>query len=61
MNKIHSIYRKDPAEIPWSETGATYVVESTGVFTTMDKAAVSVTLRISWNGRCGAVRSWVKG
>ncbi|XP_041377537.1 glyceraldehyde-3-phosphate dehydrogenase-like [Gigantopelta aegis] len=31
--------KKDPAEIPWSETGATYVVESTGVFTTKDKAA----------------------
>lgn len=31
--------KKDPAEIPWSETGAYYVVESTGVFTTKDKAA----------------------
>jgi len=29
---------KDPAAIPWSETGAYYVVESTGVFTTTDKA-----------------------
>lgn len=29
---------KDPANIPWSETGAYYVVESTGVFTTKDKA-----------------------
>lgn len=29
---------KDPASIPWSETGAFYVVESTGVFTTTDKA-----------------------
>ena len=29
---------KDPSEIPWSETGAEYVVESTGVFTTIDKA-----------------------
>jgi glyceraldehyde 3-phosphate dehydrogenase len=29
---------KDPANIPWSETGAYYVVESTGVFTTTDKA-----------------------
>lgn len=29
---------KDPAQIPWSETGAYYVVESTGVFTTKDKA-----------------------
>jgi glyceraldehyde 3-phosphate dehydrogenase len=31
--------KKDPAEIPWSETGAYYIVESTGVFTTKDKAA----------------------
>src|SRR5690242_15832588 len=29
---------KDPANIPWSETGAFYVVESTGVFTTTEKA-----------------------
>jgi len=30
--------KKDPAEIPWSETGAEYIVESTGVFTTTEKA-----------------------
>jgi glyceraldehyde 3-phosphate dehydrogenase len=29
-----------PEEIPWSESNADYVVESTGVFTTIDKAAV---------------------
>lgn len=29
---------KDPASIPWGTCGADYVVESTGVFTTMDKA-----------------------
>lgn len=29
---------KDPASIPWKETGATYIVESTGVFTTQEKA-----------------------
>jgi len=29
---------KDPAAIPWSETGAEYIVESTGVFTTTEKA-----------------------
>ncbi|MHB1315912.1 MAG: type I glyceraldehyde-3-phosphate dehydrogenase [Christensenellales bacterium] len=28
-----------PEEIPWGKTGAEYVIESTGVFTTMDKAA----------------------
>jgi len=30
--------KKDPAEIPWAETGAYYIVESTGVFTTTEKA-----------------------
>ena len=29
---------KDPASIPWKDTGAYYIVESTGVFTTVDKA-----------------------
>jgi len=30
---------RDPASIPWSESGAAYIVESTGVFTTTDKAS----------------------
>jgi len=30
--------QKDPAQIPWKETGADYVVESTGVFTDKAKA-----------------------
>jgi len=30
---------RDPASIPWSESGAEYIVESTGVFTTTDKAS----------------------
>jgi glyceraldehyde 3-phosphate dehydrogenase len=29
---------KDPAALPWGKHGADYVVESTGVFTTQDKA-----------------------
>ena len=29
-----------PEEIPWAEYGAEYIVESTGVFTTVDKAAL---------------------
>jgi len=29
---------RDPGSIPWSETGAYYVVESTGVFTSTEKA-----------------------
>ncbi|XP_064963657.1 glyceraldehyde-3-phosphate dehydrogenase GAPCP2, chloroplastic-like [Musa acuminata AAA Group] len=31
--------KSDPAEIPWGDYGAEYVVESSGVFTTMDKAS----------------------
>jgi len=30
---------RDPANIKWAEHGAKYVVESTGVFTTLDKAS----------------------
>lgn len=30
---------RDPAAIKWSETGAEYIVESTGVFTTTEKAS----------------------
>jgi glyceraldehyde 3-phosphate dehydrogenase len=36
--KIKFYAERDPANIPWSETGAHYVVESTGVFTTTEKA-----------------------
>jgi glyceraldehyde 3-phosphate dehydrogenase len=38
--KIVKFYQeRDPAAIPWSETGAEYIVESTGVFTTTEKAS----------------------
>ncbi|HHV29198.1 type I glyceraldehyde-3-phosphate dehydrogenase [Acetivibrio mesophilus] len=37
--KISVYASMDPAEIPWSECGADYVVESTGVFTTTEKAS----------------------
>jgi len=37
--KVMFYMKKDPAEIPWSDTGAYYIVESTGVFTTTDKAS----------------------
>lgn len=36
-----SCYRRDPTNIKWGEAGAEYVVESTGVFTTIEKASVS--------------------
>ncbi|KIW34352.1 glyceraldehyde-3-phosphate dehydrogenase, variant [Cladophialophora immunda] len=37
--KVTFYMKRDPAEIPWSETGAQYIVESTGVFTTTEKAS----------------------
>ncbi len=30
---------KEPSEIPWSECGAEYVIESSGAFTTLEKAS----------------------
>merc|ERR1719167_1443333 len=33
----------NPAEIPWSKAGAEYIVESTGVFTTIEKASAHFT------------------
>jgi len=33
---------RDPANINWKSVGATYVVESTGVFTTLEKANVHI-------------------
>lgn len=39
--KTIAVYAKrDPQEIPWGTHGADYVVESTGVFTTNEKAAL---------------------
>jgi glyceraldehyde 3-phosphate dehydrogenase len=36
---IKMYQERDPANIPWGETGAEYIVESTGVFTTNEKAS----------------------
>ncbi len=33
---------KDPSTIPWGDSGAEYVVESTGVFTTIEKAKAHI-------------------
>ncbi|KND94180.1 Glyceraldehyde-3-phosphate dehydrogenase 2 [Tolypocladium ophioglossoides CBS 100239] len=37
-NKVKFYSERDPAAIPWKDTGADYIVESTGVFTTTEKA-----------------------
>ncbi|MGB9824741.1 MAG: type I glyceraldehyde-3-phosphate dehydrogenase [Candidatus Hydrothermia bacterium] len=39
-SKIKVFKEKDPANIPWGELGVQIVVESTGLFTSKDKAAV---------------------
>jgi glyceraldehyde 3-phosphate dehydrogenase len=36
--KVNFYTERDPAAIPWKASGAEYIVESTGVFTTTDKA-----------------------
>jgi len=38
-NAITVFNERDPKAIPWGKAGAEYVVESTGVFTTIDKAS----------------------
>lgn len=35
---INVFSERDPKNIPWASVGAEYVVESTGVFTTLEKA-----------------------
>lgn len=36
--RVRFYAERNPADIPWKDTGAEYIVESTGVFTTVDKA-----------------------
>jgi len=36
--EIHVYSKKEPGEIPWGESGAEYIIESSGVFTDADKA-----------------------
>jgi len=38
-HKISVFSERDPKAIPWGKAGADYVVESTGVFTTIEKAS----------------------
>jgi glyceraldehyde 3-phosphate dehydrogenase len=41
--KISVFSEKDPNAIPWGKAGADYIVESTGVFTTTEKASAHMT------------------
>ncbi|KAL0274531.1 UNVERIFIED_CONTAM: hypothetical protein PYX00_002633 [Menopon gallinae] len=38
-NKIQVFSEREPKAIPWAKAGAEYIVESTGVFTTVEKAS----------------------
>ena len=40
--KINVFAEKDPADIPWGKVAAEYVVESTGVFATTEKASAHI-------------------
>ncbi|MEG2310956.1 MAG: type I glyceraldehyde-3-phosphate dehydrogenase [Clostridia bacterium] len=41
-HKIKVYNFKDPNEIPWKETGAEYIVEASGVFTTVETATAHI-------------------
>ena len=45
--KINVYGERDPNAIPWKDAGADYVVESTGVFTTTEKASQHFTGRLN--------------
>lgn len=41
-HQIQVFMEKDPTQIPWGKAGAHYVVEATGVFTTIDKCGAHI-------------------
>lgn len=46
-----SLQYRDPSDIPWGDLGADFVVESSGIFTTVEKASVHKkvnNLRVAW-------------
>jgi glyceraldehyde 3-phosphate dehydrogenase len=41
--KIQILSQRDPAQLPWKELGVDIVIESTGIFSDRDKAAIHLT------------------
>ncbi|HMB15948.1 MAG TPA: type I glyceraldehyde-3-phosphate dehydrogenase, partial [Pelovirga sp.] len=41
--KIQILSQRDPAQLPWTELGVEIVIESTGIFSDRDKAAMHLT------------------
>ena len=37
--RVETFACRSPGQIPWAETGAEYILESTGLFTTVEKAS----------------------
>ncbi len=40
---IHVLAEKDPSKLPWKDLNVDYVIESTGLFTQLDKAQIHLT------------------
>ncbi|MFA3783119.1 type I glyceraldehyde-3-phosphate dehydrogenase [Melioribacteraceae bacterium 4301-Me] len=66
-NKIKCILaQKEPSQLPWKELGVEYVIESTGLFTNLEKAQGHITagakkVIISAPAKGGNIRTFVMG
>jgi glyceraldehyde 3-phosphate dehydrogenase len=45
-DRIKVLAEKDPSKLPWGDLGIDIVVESTGIFTTREKAELHMTRRV---------------